>query len=120
MCNVDKLIESLSDKNAAWDVREQAAIALGKLGSEAKKAVRALIKALQDDSEWVVRTQAALALRQIGAEANAALPALATTSTNDPNMLVREHAAVALSTIRALKIRALEDEDQFVRSIAER
>ena len=52
--------------NDYWDVRVEACIALGNMGTE--EAVEPLINALIEDSDPIVKTYAALALGQIGDE----------------------------------------------------
>ncbi len=59
---VEELIQAFQDDD--WEVRRNAAYALGEIGPEAKGAVPALIQAFQDD-DWEVRNSAAYALRQI-------------------------------------------------------
>ena len=54
---------------------QNAALALGQIGPDARDAVPALNEAL-GDSQWAVRRQAALALGRMGAEARAAIPGL--------------------------------------------
>ena len=75
----------------------QAALALEKIGPDARDAVPQLITAL-NDSEWSVRRQAVLALGQIGPDARSALPALRRLR-NDPNGLVRKAVEQALPKI---------------------
>jgi HEAT repeat protein len=70
---VPDLIQALKDQD--WQVRNQAAVALGVIGPEAKTAVPALIDALQAEDKYL-RSHAATALGQIGREAGAAVPAL--------------------------------------------
>lgn len=57
------------------DVKRQSAIALGKIGAEAKAAVPVLMRAVSDESIWV-RIEAARALGKIGPEAKVAVPVL--------------------------------------------
>ena len=52
----DRLVELLSSSDPV--VRQEAALALGKIGPVAREAVPALTRAL-DDGEWAVRRQAA-------------------------------------------------------------
>jgi HEAT repeat protein len=79
-------------------VRQNAALALGQIGPDARAAVPALGEAL-GDSEWAVRRQAALALGHIGVHAHPAIPALQKLS-RDPDPLVRKAAQQALKQIR--------------------
>ena len=78
------LIEALKDEDAV--VRTGAAVALERVGPEARAAVRALVEALLDDSARV-RLYAASGLGRIGSEAKAAVSALA-------EALKDEHASV--------------------------
>ena len=73
---VEELIQAFQDDD--WEVRRNAAYALGEIGPEAKGAVPALIQALQNQDEVGVRVSVAYALEQIGtSEAiKAAVPAL--------------------------------------------
>jgi HEAT repeat protein len=80
-------------------VRQQAALALGKIGPGAAEAVSALTAAL-DDSEWSVRRQAALALGDIGAASCPALPALERLE-HDRSGLVSQAARAARDRIAA-------------------
>jgi len=78
-------------------VRQNAALALGEVGPEAKAAVPALAEALRDP-EWVVRRQAAVALGRLGPDARPAVPALQRL-THDANSLVRKAAVEALQKV---------------------
>jgi len=92
---VETLIADLKDK--AWQVRCDAAYALGRFGSKAKAAVPALTEALQDESSFV-RSRVALALWQIDKHPDA-IPALI-ESLRDPNSAGhRSSAAFALADI---------------------
>ena len=73
---VEELIQAFQDDD--WEVRRNAAYALGEIGPEAKGAVPALRQALQNQDEVGVRVSVAYALEQIGtSEAiKAAVPAL--------------------------------------------
>jgi len=86
--DVKGLIRAL--KNIWWDVRKEAALALGEIGDE--KAVEPLIEALKDSS-WSVRWSAAFALEKIGDE-RAVEPLIEALKDNDS--LVRLEAACAL------------------------
>jgi HEAT repeat protein len=81
----------LKDKTGL--VRDAAALALGKIGPEAKTAVPVLTELLKD--EWVRKT-AALALGEIGLEARTAVPALTELLKKE---WVRQTAASALGNI---------------------
>jgi hypothetical protein len=70
---VPALVEALHDPNP--DLRDQAALALARIGPDAEAAVPDLIAALNDDNE-VVRKDAVRALGQIGPQAARAVPEL--------------------------------------------
>ena len=63
---MDDLVEVLTESVDCcdWDIRQAAAVALGKLGPVAKTAIPALVKALQDE-ESAVRAAAAFSITQI-------------------------------------------------------
>ena len=94
---VKALIKALKDEDERAEVREQAAWALGRIGSGAANAVSALSKALHDNSERV-RSNAAVSLGQIGgSEATHAL-----ANVLDPphfDQEVRMSAAMGLSQV---------------------
>ena len=92
---VPRLIELSRSPDAL--VRQQAALALGKIGPAAKEGVSALAVAL-DDGEWPVRRQAAIALGEIGPDAKLAKPVLQ-KRTKDDNALVRKAAEEALKRL---------------------
>jgi hypothetical protein len=91
----ERLIQQLKDADA--QVRQEAAAALGGLGSAAG-AVPALIKALHDRS-CGVRRRAADALGKLGPVAEQAIPAL-TEGTRDPIHTVRNASWAAIEQIR--------------------
>jgi CubicO group peptidase (beta-lactamase class C family) len=78
-------------------VRQGAAIALGKIGGEARAAVPALVRALSDPKENV-RWCAANALGAVGGAASTAVPALR-EALHDGDEDVRRGAALALERI---------------------
>jgi HEAT repeat protein len=78
-------------------IREDVALALGRIGQDAKPAIPTLTELLSD-KEVSVRQAAALAIRNIGPVATAATPAL-TKSLTDENEAVRTLAAFALGRI---------------------
>jgi len=90
------LVEMLGDGEVA--IREEAALSLGELGSEAKEAIPALIEALGDNSAEV-QAAAAMALSGMGGEAKKAIPALIDLMKDGHYALAREEAAFALSSI---------------------
>jgi HEAT repeat protein len=106
------LIAALADRE--WQVREQAAIALGQ--SDDARAAEQLQKALLDH-EWQVREQAA---RSLGVEGQEQSVDLLIKSLRDRHEQVREAAAKSLGIIgdyRAAEAlqKALQDRDQQVR-----
>lgn len=70
---VPALVEALRDPNP--DLRDQAALALARIGPQAEEAVPDLIAALNDDNE-VVRKDVVRALGQVGPQAAVAIPEL--------------------------------------------
>jgi hypothetical protein len=92
---VPELIKALKDDD--WQVRNQAAVALGAIGPEAKAAVPALVEVLQDEDKYF-RSHAATALGKIGREATAAIPALR-KALKDKDEDVRRDAAAALGCL---------------------
>ena len=98
---VTPLAGVLKDKNAETSVRRKAAEALGKIGSDAKDAVRALTDALKDRE---IRTEAAISLGEIGPGAKAAVPALsAGAAEKGKDKVFKKAAADALKKIQAGK-----------------
>jgi HEAT repeat protein len=91
----ERLIQQLKDADA--HVRQEAAAALGGLGSAAG-AVTALMRALQDRS-CGVRRRAAEALGKLGPAAEQAIPTL-TECTRDPIHTVRNASWAAIQQIR--------------------
>jgi HEAT repeat protein len=92
---VPDLIELLSHKNLA--VRQNAIMALGKIGPAARDAVPGLTDVLRS-SDWRLRRQAAIALGEIGSEAYSAVTPLLTLR-RDSQPVVRQAAEQALSQI---------------------
>ncbi len=90
------LLTRLKDRGA-WRTRQDAAIALGKLGAKAALAVPDLIVALKG-SDNDVREKSAEALGLIGKEATSAVPGLL-EKLNDSNEKVRQAAALALGRV---------------------
>jgi hypothetical protein len=109
---VKSLIRALKDKNE--DVRERAAMALGKIGDE--RAVEPLIRALQDKDEDV-RERAAMALGKIGDE-RAVEPLI--RALKDKDKFVRTSAAKSIGKIGDINflVNALRDKDSNVREAA--
>jgi HEAT repeat protein len=98
--SLPQLIEKLTDKNV--NVRAHAADGLARLGKDAKSAVPALGKALQEDQDPFVRRSASVALGEIGPDAKTAVPALvALVQSQYENVdgLVGSEASYALSRI---------------------
>jgi hypothetical protein len=79
-------------------VRREAAASLGKIGSEAKAAVPALIAALRDE-DWTIRSAAAAALPDIAPADSSAASALSDART-DESEWVRDAAERALARMR--------------------
>jgi hypothetical protein len=104
-------------KNPDSQERRVAAIALGRIGLDARAAVPALAAALKD-SVWEVRDQAASALGKIGPDA---VPELVTALKNSDSN-VRITAALALGQIGPDAVSALatalKDSDRGVRYYA--
>ena len=92
---VPSLAELLHSPNLL--VRQNAALALGKIGPAASQAVPDLTATL-DDKEWTVRRQAALALGDIGPEARSAVVQLQKLR-RDRQPYVRRAAEEALARI---------------------
>jgi len=92
-----KIGERLRDKDN--NVRQEACIDLGHMGSSAVPAVPYLAEALHD-SVINVRLFAAMALGDIGPEAKAAIPDLEWSVTHNEWKEVREAAQKALVRIR--------------------
>ncbi len=83
------------------ELRLQAILAVGTIGSEAAEAVPALAEILTDDADDEARHQAALALAKIAPASAAAVPALARALDEDKVLMVRMDAAMALSRLGA-------------------
>src|SRR5262249_17511644 len=71
--SIAELIEALQDGD--FQIRNEAAVALGELGPEARESVPALTQALEGEAKYLHR-HAAAALGKIGPAAGAAVPAL--------------------------------------------
>ncbi len=91
------LIKTLEDKDKIRIAREGAAKALGNIGPDAKEAVPALIKALEND-ESDVRKAAAEALGNIGPDAKEAISALS-VCMHDTDFYMSHRAVTALIEI---------------------
>src|SRR5260370_18428270 len=78
--------------------RMKAAAYLGFIGSEAKEAVPALCRILQEDTDHEVRSNAALALYHMGRDAKGAVPTLI-HGLKDDFVYVRMNCALALAGI---------------------
>src|SRR5205807_7522893 len=81
----------------SYSMRTTVALALGKIGPEAKEAVPTLIELMKPTlfSEKVSRVHVAVALGKIGPAAKDAVSALI-KALNDPNKEVKREAAKAL------------------------
>jgi CubicO group peptidase (beta-lactamase class C family) len=111
--DVQGLIKALGNPQAG--VREDAALALGKIGPAAADAIPALVHMLADNDPYVAG-RASTALGKIGPKA---VPSLACALV-DSNASVRFSAAVALSNIPGVEplpalLKALNDPDPRVR-----
>ena len=121
------LVKVLKNSRENLLARQSAAMALAKIGTEAKKVVPALIETLVDD-DFRIRRSAAGALGKIGPGAAAALPKLIEMlKDQDENSLVRQYAATALARIgprskgvEAGLVEALSDENPKVHEAAVR
>lgn len=105
---VDALIKSVDDEanrevilSFAASVRQRCIIALGRIGEPAKKAIPALVEALNDPHEGT-RAEAAIALSKFGTDARIAVPHLQKL-LNDEDERVRLSAEKALEAIGAKK-----------------
>ena len=87
-------------------VRLAAAVALGKIGREARFAVPALLKAL-DDPDSRVRAEAAASLGAIGPDAAAAIPELARLAAGEGDDPVADLATRAMGEMKAVAVPAL-------------
>jgi hypothetical protein len=116
--DIPALIEALSD--GEWKIREQAAVAISRIGVRAKAGISLLIEHLTDEV-WQVRAAAAKALANMEGKAVSAIPALI-TALQDEEWQVRRAAAYALAdsgkhakdAVPAL-LEALNDEEWHVR-----
>ncbi len=118
---VTTLESALGDPCAA--VRAQAALALGRIGTDAAAVSPRLIGLLEDGDE-TVRCQAAQALGEIGGEDGAIVAALVNV-LRDPSSEVKVSAARALGALRtaaapavAAIVPLLQDRDESVRIAA--
>jgi hypothetical protein len=115
---VPVLIEALRDSN--WNVRQEAILALGRIGAS---AVPALIELLPD-ADVNVRLATGEVFGYIGAEATPAVPAL-TKALHDDSQWVRLQAAKALkrigspvTSVMPTLMDALHVPDEYVRAVA--
>ena len=96
-CAIPFLSRALLDDDCDWKARLNVVWVLSDIGPDAKAAVPALIKALEDDDESV-RTAAARALGNIGPAAKEAVPSLI-LALRDDEWSIREDTAEALGKI---------------------
>jgi HEAT repeat protein len=89
-------------KDSPEVLRRAAAIALGRIASEPKENVPALMEALNDKSD-LVKMAVAGALGQFGVEAQPAVPALSELAKNMKNKKLAQAARQALKMIRSAK-----------------
>jgi HEAT repeat protein len=90
---LEPLTETLTDMNATWRARKNAAWALAHMGD--RRAMQRMLVALRDPA-WQVRVQAAYALFQRGDDDPETVEALAVAATQDEVWQVRHQAAFAL------------------------
>ncbi|MCC2692808.1 HEAT repeat domain-containing protein [Nodularia sp. LEGE 04288] len=100
---IDIYIQELKYKND--QERWNAAMALGRIGSEAESAIPHLMTTLKDENP-LVRLSAANALGKIGLKAEVAIPELIAT-LKDQDEDVKQEAATALSRIGSSAVPAL-------------
>lgn len=112
------LIKTLS--STEWEQREQAALAISRIGVPAKASIPSLITNLKDE-EWQVRAAAAKALANMEEAAVPAIPALM-RALKDEEWQVRRPAVYALAALGKeakaavpILIEALNDEEWHVR-----
>ena len=99
---VPALIQALQHEDTT--LRRKAADALGDIGPEARTAVSALARTLQDDEDTNVRWTAARALLEIGADAKAAIPAVKKAAFYDKDQDVRSLAFSVLVSLRSIEL----------------
>jgi HEAT repeat protein len=102
--DVDELIMQLKGKDS--DMRRAAAKSLGEIGTEAKPALPALMKALKDDDKFV-RQFSAQSIGKLGPEAKDAVPTLKDVLLKDSAKEVADEAAAALARVRPDGVTAL-------------
>ncbi|HEV2705011.1 MAG TPA: HEAT repeat domain-containing protein [Pyrinomonadaceae bacterium] len=90
---LEPLTETLTNRNATWRARKNAAWALSHTGD--RRAMQRMLVALRDPA-WQVRVQAAYALFQRGSDDRETVEALAVAATQDEVWQVRHQAAFAL------------------------
>lgn len=116
---VKSLVTQLANPN--WQVRVKAAVALGKMGADAKSAVSKLAQLAKNDKKEV-RAAALWALGTLGPVAEAASEALQVLVAGKDSREVRRYAASALARITnpdiATVVEALWDSDDRVRTVA--
>jgi len=124
------LIEAPNDQSD--DVRENAAKALGKIGSAEEavpqliQAVPQLIQSLKQDKNFSVRMYVALTIAAMGKSAKEAIPQLILSVQQDENFAVRAYAAGAFiymgesgkAAIPQLIQSLQQDPDSSVRAVA--
>jgi HEAT repeat protein len=94
--DVSEALQALRD--ADWQVRTAAAMALEEIGARAAAAIPVLIQTLEEDRREDVREAAAEALGSIKPKATEAISAL-TKALDDPSPYVRWAVARALNAI---------------------
>ena len=116
------LLAQLKDDN--YDVRREAALALGQLGNSSESVINALIARLKDDQSFV-RGEAAFALSRLDNSSETVVSALI-ARFQDPDAGVRDRAAIALGNLghssetvaSALIARLMDDQSCMCRGAA--
>jgi HEAT repeat protein len=115
--DVPRYIQFLKHTNPS--IRKDAAIILGKMGYDAKKAIPVLLQTLNDE-QWKVRREAAIAIGQIGPLLSDIEPVIE-QALNGESIKLRANAAYFLGEIGNIEgveftlIKLLKDMDRRVR-----
>jgi HEAT repeat protein len=96
LTDISPLADALSDERP--NVRFAAAMEIPRMGSRAKDAVPALVKALDSDDR-MFKAAVILALQRMGPAASDALPKLKELMANDPSESVRKECLDAVIAI---------------------
>lgn len=99
---VPALIKTLEDSDEA--VREEAALALGRLGPDSEPAVPIILKNLTDD-DWQVREGTAIALGQLGLDVGGVYEGLANALDDEmPGVRAKSARAIAVFGARDVEV----------------